>query len=80
MVKRRIKHITKKMMNMEFYPEFFLTVGILMTLGTLIKLLGFADFSSDWFWFIAGLGLIAEGFIILSKKHRYKRNYVSLGN
>lgn len=55
--------------------EGFILVGVLMVLGTLVKLLGFADFSSDWFWFIAGVGLVVEGGISLTKQRRFDRKY-----
>jgi len=55
--------------------ELFILVGILMTVGTLIKLLGFYDFSSDWFWFIAGLALIVEGSIAFVKQRTFDRKY-----
>jgi hypothetical protein len=46
-------------------------VGFLMAISTLIKILGLAEFSSDWFWFIAGLGLILEGTVLLSKQKKF---------
>jgi len=55
--------------------ESFITVGIVMAITTLIKLLGFIDFSSDWFWFIAGLGLILEGFISLAKQKQFDKKF-----
>lgn len=55
--------------------ELFIIVGILMTAGTLIKLLGFYDFSSDWFWFLAGVGLVVEGIISLIKQKRFDKKY-----
>lgn len=55
--------------------ESFIFVGIIMTITTLIKLLGFVDFSSDWFWFIAGLGLVVEGFISLSKQREFDKKF-----
>ncbi len=53
----------------------FMVVGIVMTLASLTKLLGFYDFSSDWFWFIAGLGLILEAIISLIKQRTFDRKY-----
>jgi len=53
----------------------FIFVGVLMTLGTLVKLLGFADFSSDWFWFIAGVGLTIEGTISYYKQKKFDNKY-----
>ncbi len=55
--------------------EVFVFVGILMVLGTLIKLAGLTDFSSDWFWLIAGIGLVIEGAISISKQKKFDRKY-----
>ncbi len=55
--------------------ETFIVVGILMTIGVSIKLAGKYDFSSDWFWLIAGLGLIVEGSISLTKQRRFDKKY-----
>ena len=55
--------------------EGFVFVGILMTLGTIIKLLGIIDFSSDWFWLIAGIGLIIEGAISWRKQKQFDNKY-----
>ena len=55
--------------------EGFIFVGLLMVVGTLIKNLGFADFSSDWFWFIGGVGLIVEGGISLGKQRKFDKKY-----
>lgn len=53
--------------------ESFIVVGMIMVIGALIKLLGFYDFSSDWFWFLAGIGLMVEGTISLVKQKRFDR-------
>lgn len=55
--------------------EVFIIVGILMTLLSLGKLLGFYNLSSDWFWFLAGLGLIVEGAISHIRQKRFDRKY-----
>ncbi|MDP2925222.1 MAG: hypothetical protein Q8N99_02505 [Nanoarchaeota archaeon] len=55
--------------------EVFILVGILMTIGTIIKLSGIADFSSDWFWLLAGIGLVVEGGISLVKQRRFDKKY-----
>lgn len=55
--------------------ELFIIVGVLMTIGTLIKLTGIYNFSSDWFWFLAGVGLIVEGIISLVKQRRFDKKY-----
>lgn len=55
--------------------ETFIWVGLIMVLGTLGKLIGFYDISSDWFWFLAGLGLMIEGGISLIKQRRFDKKY-----
>lgn len=55
--------------------ESFIIVGIVIAAGSLVKLLGIYDFSSDWFWFLAGLGLVVEGTISLVKQKRFDRKY-----
>ena len=42
---------------------------------TLIKLLGYYDFSSDWLWFLAGVGLIIEGAISLIKQRMFEKKF-----
>ena len=64
----------QKNINLERY-ELFIIVGILMAGGILIKLLGIIDFSSDVFWFLAGLGLIVEGIIALTKQKKFNNKY-----
>ncbi len=46
-----------------------------MAVGSLIKLLGIYDFSSDWFWFLAGIGLAVEGAISLNKQRQFDKKY-----
>ncbi len=46
-----------------------------MVAGTLLKLLGEINISSDWFWFIAGIGLMTEGIIALIKQKRFNAKY-----
>ena len=53
----------------------FIFVGILMTAGTALKLLGWFDFSSDWFWLLAGVGLIVEGSISYIRQRRFDMKY-----
>ena len=62
-------------MNDLFRYEVFILLGLLMAIGTLIKLLGFYDFSSDWFWFLAGIGLTVEGSIALAKQRKFDKKY-----
>ncbi len=46
-----------------------------MSFMTLLKLFGYVDFSSDWFWFIAALGLTIEGTIALVKQKIFEKKY-----
>jgi len=46
-----------------------------MVVLTLIKLFGIYDFSSDWLWFIAGMGLVVEGSISLNKQRIFDKKY-----
>ena len=46
-----------------------------MAIGTLGKIFGLYDISSDWFWFLAGLGLILEGLISLLKQRRFDKKF-----
>jgi hypothetical protein len=64
--------IKNNLINFANY-ELFILIGILMTLATIIKLLGIKDFSSDWFWLLAGVGLIVEGSISLVKQRRFDK-------
>jgi hypothetical protein len=54
-----------------FRYEAFILIGFVLAAGTLLKLLGFYDISSDWFWFIAGVGLVIEGAISLVKQEKF---------
>lgn len=58
--------------------ESFIIVGITIAIGSLIKLLGFYNFSSDWFWFLGGIGLIAEGTISLIKQRKFDKKYKTI--
>jgi len=58
-----------------FRYEGFILVGILIVFGTLLKLVGNYNISSDWFWFLAGIGLIFEGTISLIKQRRFDKKY-----
>lgn len=55
--------------------ESFIFVGTVMAVFSFIKLAGFADFSSDWFWLMAGIGLVIEGTISLVKQRRFDRKF-----
>ena len=58
-----------------FRYESFIVVGIIMAVGALIKLLGIYNFSSDWFWLFAGVGLVVEGIISLVKQKKFDKKY-----
>jgi len=58
--------------------EYFLviiTLGLGLAIGSLLKLVGIIDISSDWFWFLAGLGLFVEAGISLIKQISFDRKY-----
>ena len=55
--------------------ELFIIVGILMVLATLMKLTSIIYLDSDWFWFIAGLGLMVEGIVSMVKQKRFNQKY-----
>ena len=55
--------------------ESFVFVGVVIVVGALIKILGFYNFSSDWFWLLAGIGLIFEGAISLIKQRKFDKKY-----
>lgn len=69
-----IETIVKPFENAIRYDVFIL-VGVLMVVGTLAKLLGYWDISSDWFWLLAGIGLTIEGLISMIKQRRFDRKY-----
>ena len=53
----------------------FIIIGFLIVLGSLIKILGYYNFSSDWFWALAGAGLVIEGTISFVKQRRFDNKY-----
>lgn len=55
--------------------EVYIFVGLLMVIGTISKLIFHMNFSSDWFWFIAGLALVLEGGIDLLKQRQFSSKY-----
>jgi hypothetical protein len=55
--------------------EIFILIGIIMVIATFLKLARVYDFSSDWFWLLAGVGLVIEGCISLVKQRRFDRKY-----
>ncbi len=69
-----IEKLTDRFENLFRYDTFIL-VGLLMTIGTLAKLLGFWNISSDWFWLLAGIGLTVEGTISMIKQRRFDQKF-----
>ncbi len=55
--------------------ELFIFVGVLMVVGTLLKLTGVFYLDSDWYWFLAGLGLTIEGVVSFVKHKRFNKKY-----
>jgi uncharacterized membrane protein len=58
--------------------EYFLIVivlGLILAMGSLLKILGILDISSDWFWFLAGLGLVMEATISLNKQIKFDKKF-----
>ena len=55
--------------------ETFIFIGLIIVLGALIKILGIYNFSSDWFWFLAGTAFVIEGIISLIKQKRFDKKY-----
>lgn len=55
--------------------EVFILVGILMSIGVLLKLVWKFNIDSDWFWLLAGMGLVIEGSISLLKQRKFDNKY-----
>lgn len=55
--------------------EIFIIVGVLMSIGVVMKLAFHYNIDSDWFWLLAGLGLMVEGSISLVKQRKFDRKY-----
>lgn len=70
-----MRRALKNLRNFSTTYELFVGVGLLMVIATSIKLLGWIDLSSDLFWFIAGLGLIVEGTMLLRKQKQFDEKY-----
>ena len=64
-----------KINNLKTNYIIFIIVGVLIALGALIKILGHYNFSSDWFWVLAGVGLTVEGTISFIKQRIFDRKY-----
>lgn len=59
------------------YGSFVLVilVGAIMAAGVLMKLFLGADIDSDWFWFLAGVGLAVEGVISFRRQRKFDMKY-----
>lgn len=49
--------------------------GTIMAVGVFVKIIFSINIDSDWFWFLAGIGIMVEGFISLSKQKKFDRKY-----
>ncbi len=74
-MKKKIRYIKVGFESILGRHDWIIAFGFLMAVGTLVKLLGHLDFSSDWFWFIAGVGLFIEGLIASAKQRRFDKKY-----
>ena len=50
-------------------------VGLAMVVGVLDKIIFSADIDSDWFWFLAGMGLVVEGVISLRRQRKFDKKF-----
>ena len=80
-MKEAIKYPIVSFANFAKY-EIFIVVGILMSIGVLMKMVFHYNIDSDWFWLLAGLGLMVEGSISLAKQRKFDRKYkiIEIGN
>lgn len=70
-----MKQVFEKNLHSFARYETFIVIGFIMATATFIKLMGIVDFSSDWLWFLAGVGLVIEGSISLVKQKRFDKKY-----
>ena len=49
--------------------------GFAISLGVILKLFYGWEISSDWFWFLAGIGLALEGILSWKKKKKFDKKY-----
>ena len=59
------------------YTNYLLLIlfGFVMATGVFVKLAFGLNINSDWFWFLAGIGIIVEGAISLSKQRKFDKKY-----
>jgi len=52
-----------------------IVVGLLMAFVVFLKLVFGFNIDSDWFWFLAGLGVAVEGVISLEKQRMFNKKF-----
>ena len=52
-----------------------IVVGLLIAVVVFLKLVFGFNIDSDWFWFLAGLGVAVEGVISLQKQKMFKKKF-----
>ena len=59
------------------YANHYLIIvfGTVMALGVLAKLVFDLNIDSDWFWFLAGVGVTIEGVIAYRKQKMFDKKY-----
>lgn len=59
------------------YGSFILVVmvGLVMSLVVLSKIFFKLDIDSDWFWFLAGVGLMFEGVLSYRRQKKINKKY-----
>lgn len=59
------------------YGSFVLIIllGLLMAFGVLMKLMFGADIDSDWFWFLAGVGLAVDGVVAFVRQKKFDKKF-----
>jgi len=57
--------------------EFLIIMGAILFICGLLNAIGIASIHSDYFWAIAGLGLIIEGLLEMRQNSRLKRFFKS---
>jgi len=59
------------------YLNYMLVIvfGVVMALLVFLKLIFGFNIDSDWFWFMAGLGIAVEGFIALRKQMKFDSKF-----
>ncbi len=76
-MKKKIEEIKNAVKLNKDYSGYIILIifGVAMALFVFIKIMGFVYIDSDWFWFIAGLGLAIEGMVSLIKQKKFNTKY-----